>query len=52
MNNYEIVFSSENIDYIKVSENLVNEYLDMLNDYENVGKYISHKKENILLKQR
>lgn len=49
MNNYEIIFSSENIDYIKVSENLVNEYLDMLNDYENVGKYISHKKREYTL---
>lgn len=43
MTKQEIIITSENIDYIKVDESLVDEYLKMVNDYENVGKYISHK---------
>ena len=39
--NYEIVFESERILFVKVSEKLVNEYLKMINDAEvqkNIGK--------------
>ncbi|MDE5631120.1 MAG: GNAT family N-acetyltransferase [Bacilli bacterium] len=46
MKNYEIITTSKNIDYIKVTEELVDDYLKMVNDYENVGKYISHKVKN------
>ena len=42
MNDYEIVFESDNIIYIKLSENLINEYLLMVNDIE-VAKQISNK---------
>ena len=38
----EIVFESENISFIKLSENLVNDYLLMVND-PNVQSKISHK---------
>jgi len=41
MNNYEMIFESENIIYIKLSEDLINEYLLMVNDIE-VAKQISH----------
>ena len=40
MNEYNIVFESDNIIYIKVSERLINDYLNMINDY-NVSKMIS-----------
>ncbi len=46
MLNYEIVFSSENIHYINLNELLVDDYLNMVNDYENVGRFISHKPKN------
>lgn len=46
MKNYEVVTTSKNIDYIKVTEELIDDYLTMVNDYENVGKYISHKIKN------
>ena len=35
---YEILFESERIYFIKLTEKLVNEYLDMVNDIE-VQKY-------------
>ena len=41
MNNYKIIFESENIIYINLNENLINEYLLMINDIE-VAKQISH----------
>ena len=41
MKNFEIVFESENIRYIKLSKELINEYLTMVNDIE-VQKHISH----------
>lgn len=34
MNNYEIIFESENILYIKINESLINDYLIMVNDPE------------------
>ena len=42
MNNYEIIFESENILYIKINESLINDYLIMVNDPE-VQKGISRK---------
>ena len=40
--NYEVVFESENIYYVKLDERLVNDYLIMVND-PNVANKISHK---------
>lgn len=42
MNNYDVVFESENIMYVRVCENLINNYLTMVNDPD-VQKCISHK---------
>ena len=42
MEKYEIIFESENILYVKINENLINDYLIMVNDPE-VQKGISHK---------
>lgn len=41
MEKYEKVFESKNIIFIKLSEDLIEEYLTMVNDY-NVQKYIRH----------
>ena len=41
MKNFELVFESENIQYIKLSEELISEYLIMVNDPE-VANKISH----------
>ena len=41
----EKVFSSENILFVKVSEKLVNDYLEMINDIENVAQYIGSRRE-------
>lgn len=46
MENYEIVFESENIYYIKVNKLLVNEYLEMINNKE-VSKFIGLEDKNI-----
>ncbi|MBP5408139.1 MAG: GNAT family N-acetyltransferase [Bacilli bacterium] len=35
-----IIFESKNIQYIEVDINLLDDYLKMVNDIENVGKYI------------
>ena len=40
---YEIVFESERINFIKITERLVNEYLEMVNDIE-VQKYIGRSR--------
>ena len=42
MDKYEIIFESENILYVKINENLINDYLIMVNDPE-VQKGISRK---------
>ena len=42
MDKYEIIFESENILYIKINENLINDYLIMVNNPE-VQKGISRK---------
>ena len=40
------IFESENISYVEVSETLVRDYLDMLNDYENVNRFIGSKNKS------
>ena len=40
---YEIIFESERINFIKLTEKLVQDYLDMVNDIE-VQKFISHNR--------
>lgn len=42
MNKYDIVFESDNIIYIKLSESLIDDYLKMVNDPD-VAKMISKK---------
>ncbi len=39
---YEVVFESENISYVKLNKKLVNDYLTMVND-PNVANKISHE---------
>ena len=41
---YEIIFESKRIYFVKLTEKLVQEYLDMVNDIE-VQKYISHNRK-------
>ena len=45
---YEIVFESDRIYFVKLTEKLVNDYLEMVNDIE-VQKYISHNRKTIAL---
>lgn len=40
-----IIFESENINYIRPSLDLVSEYLEMVNDIENVAKFIGDRKD-------
>ncbi len=40
-----IIFESENINYIRPSLDLVPEYLEMVNDIENVAKFIGDRKD-------
>lgn len=42
--NYDIVFESERIYFVKLTEKLVQDYLDMVNDIE-VQKYISYNRQ-------
>ena len=42
--NYEIIFESERISFVKLTEKLVHDYLDMVNDID-VQKYISHNRK-------
>lgn len=42
MNKYDIVFESDNIYYIKLSESLISDYLKMVNDPD-IAKMISHE---------
>lgn len=42
MNKYNIVFDSERINFINISYDLINDYLNMVNDKE-VSKFISKK---------
>ena len=40
----EIVFESDRINFVKLSQKLVHDYLNMVNDIE-VQKFISHKRK-------
>lgn len=40
----ETIFHSENILFVKVCEDLVNDYLDMVNDIEGVAQYIGKRR--------
>lgn len=40
-----VIFESENIIYVRPSLDLVPEYLEMVNDIENVAKYIGDRRE-------
>ena len=41
------VFASENIRYVPVSERLVPDYLEMVNDIERVGRFIGRRTEPV-----
>lgn len=41
----EKVFASENISFVKANEELVNDYLELVNDIENVAQYIGSRRE-------
>ena len=45
MEKYDVIFESERINFIKLNEDLVNDYLIMVND-EEVQKCISHEKRH------
>ena len=45
------VFESENIIYVRPSFDLVPEYLDMVNDIENVAKFIGDRREPLTEEQ-
>ena len=42
--NYDVIFDSDRIHFVKLSEDLVNDYLNMVNDIE-VQKYISRNRK-------
>lgn len=41
---HEIIFESDRIDFVKLSEKLVDDYLDMVNDIK-VQRFISHERK-------
>ncbi len=41
------IFESENISFVRVTESLVKDYLTMVNDIENVGRFIGRRLEPI-----
>ncbi len=45
------VFESSRISFVEVSELLVNDYLDMVNDYENVNRWIGGKHKTYTAEQ-
>ena len=45
------VFESSRISFVEVSELLVNDYLDMVNDYENVNRFIGGKQKTYTAEQ-
>ena len=45
------IFEAENISYVEVSELLVNDYLVMVNDYENVDRFIGGKHKEFTKEQ-
>ena len=51
MLNMDQVFESNRISFVEVSELLVNDYLDMVNDYENVNRFIGGKQKTYTSEQ-
>lgn len=51
MLNMDQVFESNRITFVEVSELLVNDYLDMVNDYENVNRFIGGKHKTYTAEQ-
>ena len=47
---FEVIFESDRIYFIKLTEKLVNDYLNMVNDIE-VQKYISHNRKTYTREQ-
>ena len=45
------IFDSDNISFVEVSERLVNDYLTMVNDYENVNRFIGGKHKTYTVEQ-
>ena len=45
------VFESNNISFVEVSECLVDDYLTMVNDYENVNRFIGGKRKSYTAEQ-
>ncbi|MCR4632771.1 MAG: GNAT family N-acetyltransferase [Erysipelotrichaceae bacterium] len=45
------IFESEHISFVEVTERLVNDYLTMVNDYENVNRFIGSKKKSFTVEQ-
>lgn len=45
------IFESDRISFVEVSESLVNDYLTMVNDYENVSRFIGGKKKAFTAEQ-
>ncbi len=43
--NMNTIFESENINYIRPSTDLIPEYLEMVNDIENVARFIGDRRE-------
>ena len=42
-----VIFESENINYVRPSFDLVPEYLEMVNDIENVARFIGDRRESL-----
>ena len=45
------IFESDNISFVQVSESLADDYLAMVNDYDNVNRYIGGKNKSYTLEQ-
>ena len=38
--NFKKIFESENIEYVEMTLDLIDDYLEMINDFDNVGRFI------------
>lgn len=45
------IFESENISFVEITEELIDDYLTMVNDIENVGRYIGERTEPLTMEQ-
>ena len=50
MDKYDIIMESKNIYYVKLTEYLLDEYLEMINDID-MQKLVSNKKRNVTIEQ-